>query len=188
MLLSHYVLPRADLPFLTHRPSCWLWALLLDPPNKQPKLLPPLPRGHLSIQTTRTTCKSNSSKKTHPLLSSLSHSPGSSLTVSLSQEGLIPDGCSAHPVALPNQPSPGTPGTSPPHHPEHPQLLLGKSPSHCPAERAAETTDCRQLALRHPAVFTLSNLQPDSHIKLQKNQLGPLSHGINQKSRHIKKS
>lgn len=114
------------------------------------------------------------------------HAALTPLAVPLSQEGLVPDGCCCPPwgppCALPDPPSLSTPGTSPPP-PEHTQLLLGKAlQKGQPRQQTA-----RRLFLCLPALFTLSNTQPNSHIKLQKNQLGPLSHGINQKSCHIKK-
>lgn len=134
------------------------------------------------MQKTQTTGKPNYGKTNHPLLLSATQH-WLPLAASLSQEGLIPDRCCCPPCALPAQPQLPRDFTAP----EYARLLLGKAPSHCPAERAVEKTECRQLSLCHLALFTLSNTQPNSHIKLQQNQLGPLSHGINQKSCHIKK-
>lgn len=94
-MLSPCELPKTDLPYLTHLPSSgWLWGRTAWPPNKHPKPLLSLPWGHLSIQKTWTTGKSNYIKANHPLLSSPS-TP--SLAAALSQEGLVPNGC--HPRA-----------------------------------------------------------------------------------------
>lgn len=48
---------------------------------------------------------------------------------------------------------------------------LGKSSLPQPCRREAETREARQLSLFHPPLVTLSNVPPNSHIKLQKKHL-----------------
>lgn len=187
MVFSHCALPQTNPPYLTHLPSRWLRGRAAWPPQTSSWSYSFL--SHEDIVQYRIltpmTGKPNYSKTSHPLLSCVSRGTDSSCGPTFpgrSSPWRVPLptlGTTLRP-AWPAQPQHPRDFTPPP---EHTQLLLGKAlQKGQPRQQTA-----RQLFLCLPALFTLSNTQPNSHIKLQKNQLGPLSHGINQKSCHIKK-
>lgn len=169
VMLSHWALSRTpDRPF----PPDVFKAVLHNSPNKQLKLHLSVPTGQLSVQEIQTPDKSNYGQTN--LLLSLPRS-----TDSFSCSLTFPGSSSPWWVLL----SPLCPARAA--RSWTPQDMTRCSwekllPTALQKEQLRQET-ARQLSLFHLALFTLSNVPPNSHFKLQKNQLGSLSHGINQK-------